>query len=105
MCIFKKTPKQEALAWLKEDRDIHVSYLKKPEKLSTGTWSYHVMWSARFQVVIDYINGDPDIDREQCIGFIDDAQATHASQTSDAAWHYKWWQRYSKIKQYLLQPQ
>lgn len=105
--LFKKpevviTPKQEAINWLMEDIAIHYTYLNKPENIATGTYAYHKMWIAQFLMVIGYINGaEIAATKEQAIGFIESAQATHAglptSIYSVAAWHYKWWQRYEKI--------
>jgi hypothetical protein len=99
-------PKNEVIYWLKVDRDIHVSYLEKPDNLITGNYAWHRMWVDRFDQIINYINGDSTpLSGAEAIQLINLAQSTHAGIATtnyyEAKHHYDWWQRYEKIKEFL----
>ena len=107
------SPKQQALAWLETDKQIHLSYLTKPEEpiyaepyINTGTHTFHREWANNLDEIIKFINQQPSkFTKQDCLDILGEAQATHAGSTSCnydiIKWNYEWFERYNKIILYI----
>ena len=103
----------QAVRWLTQDRDIHLSFLEKPELpeyaapyINTGTHAFHKQWADDLTEVINFIDRKPSkYTRAQCIEVLKRAQSTHAGVTNydyaTAKWNYEWFERYDIIINYL----
>ena len=109
-----KEPTQDQITkWLTQDRDIHLSFLAKPELpeyappyINAGNHSFHKQWAEDLTEVIKFVNKEPSkYNRSQCIEVLKEAQATHAGViTSDYTtlkWNYEWFEKYDTMIKYL----
>lgn len=103
------TPHEQAIAWVTLDKEIHESFLEKPENpeyaypyINTGNHKFHQKWIDRFTEVLKYMNNQPSkYNKQECIDILKEAQASHAGVVSCEydvlLWNYEWFERYDKI--------